>query len=165
MEAGVDFAQRQEVNALTDTIWGELIAVQEVHPVSGLPLLLDAADLIERHVRAIGHAGQVIRRLRVLHTAIGSWKPGFADLAGGVGKLRDAAERVTQTPPTVIPVVEECAYCINGQVNIGTAVDPEPGPCPRCSCELHQEPHADCLVELRNALQAGSVLTEGRRPK
>jgi len=70
-------------------------------------------------------------------------------------ELVEVLRAVLSPAPTVIPPVdpESCAACGGrGQVNIGTPVDPEPGPCPQCSCDIHRENHPDCIVAAERLL-------------
>lgn len=74
-----------------------------------------------------------------------------------IAMLRQAIERVVAVPPTGFSEKNDCIQCRNGTINVGTAVDPEPGPCPACCCELHQERHPDCMEALRRALTSTEV--------
>lgn len=73
----------------------------------------------------------------------------FGWLLDDLDRLPELAGRLLQwPPPTTIPMKEDCTACYYGTINVGSAIDPEPGPCPACACEFHREPHADCMMAL-----------------
>lgn len=61
--------------------------------------------------------------------------------------------------PDTLPEVEDC-YCHMGTVNVGSPGDPEPGPCPLCVCEIHQQRHGNCAANAEAALRKVGALEE-----
>lgn len=116
----------------------------------------------ERSIKEIGKALNVLyvgcidqssaRCHNIVHDAITELSE-LRKLAEVAERMAGVVRHLDAESPTAIPATEDCGWCYEGTINIGTAIDPEPGPCPRCRCEFHYEAHEDCFRVARAVLR------------